>query len=175
MRPTRLITSLLLAAVLASPAAAQTKDAWDEPDILSDALTAQRDGYEILRLRDQHGTAARQFVDETFMSKIAAAADPGASYGFAFAMLDLTGDGVDDVILVPKMARLVPPSGYDRNMAATYVYVADGDSWHLAIEGGSMAIGVRKQAGGDGYEVALIQETGYLPFVWRNGEFQQVR
>lgn len=167
----RLIAFTLIATLLgAAPSAAQVDPTADEGDIVSDVVIAEADGFKPLLLLDLMGSAEREFVDKTFMRPIADSIDRGAHYGFSFALVDLTGDGVDDLVLAPRMVRLRPPEGFDQLGAATFVYVSDGDRWKLAIEGGAMVVATRETESG-AKDVALVEQVGYVSYFWDGSAF----
>ena len=170
MRRQLIALSLIATLLSAAPSAAQVDPTADEGDIVSDVAIAEAHGFKPLLLLDLVGSQEREFVDRTFMRSIAESIDPGALYGFSFALVDLTGDGADDLVLAPRMVRLRPPQGFDQLGAATFVYVAEGDRWTLAIEGGAMVVGTRETDTG-AKDIAFIEQEGYVSYFWDGAAF----
>lgn len=172
MKKSTLLVSLAAAAAMSTPIAAQVSNT--EQDPVSNYPIAIDAGYQIVRTADHKGSEERELVDETFMKAINEAyGNPELPYGFSFIWRDLTGDGQADVILVPKMANLYPPAEYaDSPGAAVFVYVRTPEgAWDLAIEAGTMSIGLRPGEIAGSVDIAFVQEMRMDEFFWNGSEF----
>ena len=180
LRPTRLIAALgvltlcLQGGALAQmtgepePAIPSPKDMRLEPDPRSAVGEAVDQGFYILHQRDLLGSAERTMLDREIVGPVVRGIAPDRPYGFIFDVLDLNGDGLEDAVITMKMAGLAPPAGFDG--AATMIYVRTGDGWRLALEGGSMVVGIREAEAGRS-DVALVGEDTVQVFGWDGARF----
>lgn len=165
-----ILLTLAVAAALTLPVLAQG-DAWDEPDLLADAPALAAAGYADLAIRNNTFSHERGVIDRTIVAPFAQSLGV-ASYGFAYAKLDLTGDGADDLVVVPKIPGLLPPDGFDPASAATFIFVYRGGNWDLAIEGGAFIVGTRPSKDHPGaFDLALAQEDGIIEYRWDGSEY----
>lgn len=153
--------------------AAQAQVSTTEVNEYSDRRLAIDAGYSIERLAEHRQVEHREFVDRTFMNQIAARyGKPDLPYGFAFLLQDLTGDNLDDLILLPKMAGLYPPEEYLGDPgAAVFVYIQTASGWKLAIEAGMMALGLRPGQVPGAIDIAFVQERHIDEFFWDGNGF----
>lgn len=142
-----------------------------EPLHVADVVAALEDGFEFIQFGEHRGTAERDLVEREFVRRMV---PEGSYYAFDFALRDVNGDGLQDLILFPRGVGLEAPEGVDGGLVLVYAF--DGESWTKVLESGAMLLGARPSDPGDPegpLDLALVQTEEYLHYVWRDGAFER--
>lgn len=159
------------AAVAQAPA---PSDEWETegPDIEA----AKKDGFTLVELAERPSDDRTAMIRERFVVPVEQAVGQDGTHDFEWGLADLNGDGLSDVVIVPRAPGLGLAPRYEG--IRILVYVFDGKEWHKALDGGGQGVAWRDVDGPDGTkarEVALLQPgTRRYVFRWDGKAFVEV-
>jgi len=141
-----------------------------EPDQIPDVEAAVVDGFTEVVLAERLSDPRTASIRKEFVKGIEAAVGQDGTHPFEWALLDLNGDGYNDLVIVPRALGVRDKPGFDGMRVVVYCF--NGTSWNLALDSGAMEVYykvVKHEDDANQYQLAMVQEQGYVLYEW-NGK-----
>lgn len=146
----------------------------EDDGIYPDWNAAEADGFTQVVMAERRDDPRTETIRREFVKPVEAAAGLDGTHPFAWALLDLNGDGYNDLVIQSLAPGLRDKTGYEGTRALIYTF--DGKTWSLALDAGAMVIGYKDSPStgpGDAHQIAMVQRDGdgYVLFEWDGTTF----
>ncbi len=145
-----------------------------EPDQIPDMESALVDGFTEVIMEERLNDPRTAAIRKEFVKGIEAAVGKDGTAPFDWALLDLNGDGYNDLVIQPRATGVREKPGFDGIRAVVYVF--NGTTWNLALDSGAMNIAfkvIEHEDGPNQYQIAMVQEQGYVLYEWNGKVFER--
>jgi hypothetical protein len=133
---------------------------------------AVRDGYDIVEFRAPDGSPEARLVADKFVADIVKASGEPLACGFEYALVDLNGDGLNDVVLKIHWLKTQYPK---RAETTIFAFVLGEDKqWKEVVHSRTVALGTRTAEvdGKELHQIAVIGPGGYSDLTWTGDKFK---
>lgn len=146
----------------------------EDDGLYPDWEAAEADGFTQVVVAERKDDPRTETIRREFVKPMEAAAGMDGTHPFAWALLDLNGDGYNDLVIQSLAPGLREKEGYEGTRAVVYTF--DGKTWSLALDAGAMVIGfktVENTGSENGHQIAMVQREGegYVLFEWDGTTF----
>jgi hypothetical protein len=145
-----------------------------EPDQIPDMESALVDGFTEVIMEERLNDPRTAAIRKEFVKGIEAAVGKDGTHPFDWALVDLNGDGYNDLIIQPRAPGVRDKPGFDGIRAVVYVF--NGTTWNLALDAGAMNVAfkvIEHEDEPNVYQIAMVQEQGYVLYQWNGKVFER--